>query len=475
MPASVHYLSRVTLAAVPPAPGPLPPGALPAGPPPPGPLPPGPPAPRHVWEELLYFRDLQRDVLGTIAQRFATYGDVYYGRVRGMGVFSAMDPEFIHAVLVSEAKSFRRRTIDLEFLGNGVLTSTGEDWRRKRRRLQPSFRHESILGYGALIREESDRLLAAYQPGSVLELHSSMRELTLRVVCRALFGQEFLGSADRLGHATRVLQEAVLRPKLLPPWVPTPATLRHRRMSALVDREVYRILERAESAPGSLLAALRASLEGEGAPDPRERVTQELRDEVVTLLLAGHETTALALTWAFYLVAQHPELDGPLREEIERVTGGKPVGTEHFAGLELTQRVLSEASRLYPPVYVVPRVCTEDVRIGPYPVQKGDELWLWIYFMHHDPRWFARPERFDPDRFLPGGEASRSPRAHLPFGAGLRSCIGRGFATLEAALVLASVLQRHRLELVDHRPVFPRPRITLAPARPVRVRLRART
>lgn len=422
-----------------------------------------------MWDELLYFRDLKRDVLGTIAQRFATYGDVYYGRVRGMGVFSAMDPEFIHAVLVSEAKAFRRRTIDLEFLGDGVLTSTGEAWRRKRRRLQPSFRHESILGYATLIREESERLLAAQRPGAVIELHAAMRELTLRVVCRALFGQEFLGSADRLGHATRVLQEAVLRPKLLPPWAPTPANLQHRRMRALVDREVYRILERAESAPGSLLAALRASLDGDGAPD-----ASELRDEVVTLLLAGHETTALSLTWTCFAIARQPELDAPLHAEIARVTGGQPVAAEHFAGLELTQRVLSEASRLYPPVYVIPRVCTEDVRIGPYPVQKGDELWLWVYFMHHDARWFARPERFDPDRFLPGGEASRNPRAYVPFGAGLRSCIGRGFATLEAALVLAALLQRYRLELVDHRPLFPRPRITLAPGRPVRVRLHAR-
>jgi cytochrome P450 len=438
-------------------------------------LPPGPPSPRHLWQELLYFRDLKRDVLGTIAQRFATYGDVYYGRVRGQGVFSALDPEFLHAVLVSEAQSFRRRTIDLEFLGNGVLTSNGEEWRAKRRRLQPGFRHESIQGYAALIRQEVARLLDGRRPGSPLELHSSMRDVTLRVVCRALFGQEFSGDADALGRATRILQEAVLRPKILPSWAPTPANLQHRRMSARVDRQVYRILDRGDAAPGSLLARLRERLDtGENGAGSSEQNRQELRDEVVTLLLAGHETTALALTWAFYLLALHPQIAQQVAEEVARVCAGQPPSAEHVPGLELTQRVLDETVRLYPPVYVIPRVCTRRVRVGRYAIAAGDEVWLWVYFMQRDARWFRLPERFDPERFLPGAEAARHPRAYLPFGAGLRSCIGRGFATLEAVLVLASVLQRFRLELTDHRPVFARPRITLAPARPIRVRLHAR-
>ena len=439
-------------------------------------LPPGPPSPRHLWEELLYFRDLKRDVIGTIAQRFATYGDVYYGRVRGQGVFSAMDPEFLHAVLVSQAPAFRRRTIDLEFLGDGVLTSNGEDWRAKRRRLQPGFRHESIQGYATLMGEEVERLLEGQRPGSLLELHSSMRDVTLRVVCRALFGQEFSGDADALGRATRILQEAVLRPKILPSWAPTPANLQHRRMRARVDRQVYRILDRGEAAPGSLLATLRERLDTrENGAGSREQNRRELRDEVVTLLLAGHETTALALTWAFYLLALHPQIAQLVAEEIARVCAGQPPRAEHLPGLELTQRVLDETVRLYPPVYVIPRVCTRPVRVGRYAIEAGDELWLWVYFMQRDARWFRLPERFDPERFLPGAEASRHPRAYLPFGAGLRSCIGRGFATLEAVLVLASVLQRFRLELTDHRPVFARPRITLAPARPIRVRLHARS
>ncbi|HKO93667.1 MAG TPA: cytochrome P450 [Polyangiaceae bacterium] len=435
-------------------------------------LPPGPPPPRHVLDELLYLRDLKQDVLGTVAQRFATYGDVYYGKIRGQGIFSAMDPEFLRSVLVTEASSFRRRTIDLEFLGNGVLTSTGEDWRRKRRRLQPGFRHDSVLGYAALIGEETERMLARVRPGSRLELHSSLRDLTLRVVCRALFGQQFTGNAERLGHATRVLQEAVLRPKFLPSWMTSPAQLRHRRMQARVDRDVYRILERAESDPGSLLSQLRAQQAASGEDGPESR--EELRDEVVTLLLAGHETTALALTWAFYLLALHPEQDERLAEEIARVSRGERIDGRHFAELEATGRVLKEAVRLYPPVYVIPRVCTAAVDIGRYRVSAGDELWLWVYFMHHDARWFSLPERFNPERFLSEGAGAFPPHAYIPFGAGSRSCIGQGFAMLEAVLVIAQVLQRFRLVLSDSRPVFLRPRITLAPARSIEVRLEPR-
>jgi cytochrome P450 len=422
-----------------------------------------------LLQELLYFEELRKDVLGTLAQRFAVYGDVYYSSVRGHGAFSAMDPEFIHAVLVTKASSFRRRTIDLEFLGNGVLTSHGEDWRRRRRRLNPGFRHDMIAGYAALMRAEVEGWLGGLEAGTHLELHESMRDLTLRIVCSALFGQQFGGDARELGRATRILQEAVLRPKILPPWVPTPYRLRHRYMSRLVDRQVYAIIDRGESAPGSLLSALRTALDA-GEPASRE----ELRDEVVTLLLAGHETTALALTWAFYLIALHPKIDERIAEELERVTGGETPDHRHFERLEFTRRVLDETMRLYPPVYVVPRVCIEPVKVGGYWISPGNEVWLWSYFMHRDARWFSLPDRFDPDRFLSRAQSAHSLRTYLPFGAGMRSCIGQGFATLEAVLVIAAVLQRFRPELTDARPVYPHPRITLSPGRAVRVRMHAR-
>jgi cytochrome P450 len=431
-------------------------------------VPPGPPAARGVLDELAHFRDLRADVLGTIGSRFATYGDLYYAPVVGYDVYSACHPDVVHDVLVTHAGSFRKRNIDLEVLGNGLLMSEGDYWRRQRRRIQPGFRHESIQRYAELIGDEIEQLCARLQPGSVLELRSTLLELTLRVVCRALFGQRFAGDARRLARAMHVLQEAVVTPKVLPPWLPTPRRLRHERMRAVVDEEVYAILDNAESTPGSLLGELRAAVDAEGAMTRRE-----LRDEVVTLFLAGHETTALALTWAFYLVAIHPEVDRALGEEL-RGSGSAPPSARQLEALDLCPRVLKESMRLYPPVYVIPRVVERAVKLGGYWLAPGATIWLWTYFMQRDPRWFHLPDRFDPARFLPEGEASRHPRAYVPFGAGTRSCIGKHFANLEALIVLSALLSRYRLELVDTRPLRARPRVTLAPDRPVRVRLMSR-
>lgn len=431
-------------------------------------VPPGPPPARGFLDELSHFRDLRANVLGTLGQRFATYGDFYYASVVGFDVYSTCDPDITHDVLVTHAARFKKRSIDLELLGNGLLLSEGEHWRRQRRRIQPGFRHESIQRYAALIADEVEQLLARLAPGSVIELRSEMLALTLRVVCRALFGQSFSGDARRLAHAMHVLQEAVVTPKFLPPWLPTPRRLRDERMRAIIDEEVYAILDRAQAAPGSLLHELR------GAADEQGGMTrQELRDEVVTLFLAGHETTALALTWAFYLVALHPSVDRALADELCQ-GGGATRGARALEALDLCPRVLKEAMRLYPPVYVIPRVVERRVKLGGYWLAPGATIWLWTYFMQRDPRWFRLPDRFDPDRFLPDGEASRQPRAYIPFGAGTRSCIGKHFANLEALMVLSSLLARYRLELVDTRPLPLRPRVTLSPARPVRVRLVSR-
>lgn len=434
-----------------------------------GTLPPGPPPPRHLLDELSRLRDLQQDVLGTFAQRFAIYGDVFYANVRGAEMYSTCHPDLAHDVLVTNAACFKKRTLDLEIFGSGLLTSDGEAWRRQRRRIQPGFHHASIARYGDLIAEEAERMLTGFSTRSSVELRAEMLELTLRVVCRALFGQAFEGNRRRLSRALRVLQEAVLEPKVLPSWVPTLGRLRRRRMTSVVDSEVYAIIDSAESAPESLLAQLKAATDEDGSMS-----RQQLRDEVVTLFLAGHETTALALTWTLYLVSLHPEVDRRLFEEIESVTQSGSVGAHHFQALKYTQQVIRESMRLYPPVYVIPRVCQKRVDLAGYPVQPGAEVWLWTYFIHRDPRWFHLPDRFDPDRFAPDGEAARHPRAYLPFGAGARACVGRHFAMLEAVMVLASILKRYRLAVVDGRPLRCLPRITLMPARPVQVLLQER-
>jgi cytochrome P450 len=431
-------------------------------------VPPGPRPAQGLWQELSYFNDLKQDVLGTLGQRFATFGDLHYGRIRDREVYATCDPELVHEVLVLQAARFGKRRMDLEVLGNGLLLSEGDFWRRQRRRIQPGFRHESIQRYALGMAEEIERFLAGLRPGAVIELRATMLELTLRIVCRALFGQSYRGDPERLAHAMRVLQEAVLVPKIAPAWLPTPGRVWRSHMRARVDREVFALIDDPDIAPDSLLAELRAAVDEAGS-----MTREQLRDEAVTLFLAGHETTALALVWTFYLVALQPEVDAALGAELASANAAR-LGAAELERLDLCQRVLKESLRLYPPVYVIPRLVQKPTKLAEYWLAPGAEIWLWIYFMQRDPRWFSLPDRFDPQRFAPGGEASKHPKAYAPFGAGTRSCIGRHFATLEAAMVLASVLRRYRLELVDGRVLRCRPRVTLAPARPVHVRLHPR-
>lgn len=428
--------------------------------------PPGPPASRHLLEQLRSLDDLRRDVLGTVGQRFATYGDFYYAEAPDVDMYSTCHPDLIQQVLVTQARSFRKRTTDLELLGNGLLTSDGAEWRRQRRRIQPGFRHESIQRYAQLIASEAESLLGGLREGAVIDIREEMMQLTLRIVCRALFGQHFAGRRERLARAIKILQEQVFLPKLFPQWLPTPSNLLRRHMFREIDREVYPIIDRGGE-PGSLLSDLVAMSDEEGAMS-----RQQLRDEVVTLFLAGHETTALTLTWTLYQLALHPELDAELGDAL--LAGAPDLVQLQPARVPLAERVLLEAMRLYPPAYVIPRVCAEPIELGGYRVMPGAEVWLWVYFMHHDARWFAEPERFRPDRFLPEAEAARRPNTFIPFGAGSRACVGRHFAMLEAVLCLAAVLRRFKLKLVSPRTVRVHPRITLAPARPIQVRLEER-
>ena len=430
-------------------------------------FPPGPAAARHLLDELRALDDLRRDVLGTVAQRFATYGDFYYNEAAGkVDMYHTCHPDLIHQVMVTQARAFRKRATDLEVLGNGLLTSDGEEWRRQRRRIQPGFRHESIQRYARLIAEEAEGLVHGLRDGDVLDLRQQMMQLTLRIVCRALFGQHFAGRSERLSRAMRLLQEQVFLPKFFPSWVPSPGNLLRRHLIAEVDREVFPIIDRGGE-PGSLLSDLLAMTDAEGAMTRRQ-----LRDEVVTLFLAGHETTALALTWTCYQLALHPEIDAALADELSCAPAD--LATAQLSRLPLAGRVLSETLRLYPPAYVVPRVCAEPLSLGGYRLEPGSEVWVWIYFMHHDGRWFDEPERFRPERFLPDAEAARRANTFIPFGAGSRACVGRHFADLEAILCLTALLRRFKLHLVSPRTVRLHPRITLAPARPIQIRLEAR-
>jgi cytochrome P450 len=353
-------------------------------------------------------------------------------------------------------------------------------WRRQRRLMQPAFHRERIAGYGPSMVEFTERLLASCRDGEVREIQSDMMRLTLQIACETLFGSDVAGEAAEVGAAfTTALECLQVRISglqiLLPDGVPTPTSLRLRRAVRRLDGLVYRIVaERRASAAdrGDLLSLL---LGARDADDGTGLTDRQLRDEVLTLVFAGHETTALALTWAWYLLAQHPAAEARLHAELAAVLGGRGPKAADVARLPFTNAVIAEALRLYPPVWGLGREATENTTLGGYPVGKGTIVLLSPWTLQRDPRYYAEPDAFRPERWL-DGLAQRLPRfAYFPFGGGPRQCIGNSFALLEAALVLATIAQRYHLALVPGQTIRPMPTGTLRPQDPIRMQLQVRS
>lgn len=305
-----------------------------------------------------------------------------------------------------------------------------------------------------------------------------MVDLTLRIVCRTLFSYRIDHKTDQVARAMSTLNGARATLNLTPEWLPTPGRIRANRAIALLDNIIYDIIEQRRVAPESaaqpndLLQRLLTAVDSE---DPESRLSdREIRDQLMTLFLAGHETTSHALTWTWYLLARNPEVEQQLHRELDQVLAGRAPTHEDLPALPCTEQILKEAMRLYPPAFVLARRAARDTEIGGYPVPEGSEVVLWLYMSHHDARWFPEPEAFQPERFGPEAGSQWPKLAWLPFGGGPRSCIGAEFAMTEARLILATLAQSFRPRLVSDRPVEPRPAITLAPKSTVRMRLEPR-
>jgi cytochrome P450 len=416
---------------------------------------------------------LSRGPIPLIRDRFDTYGDLYHvaGARGAPGTYVLRHPDHIREVLVTRGQSFHKRSRDLApFVGEGLFTSNGELWRRQRRLVQPALHQKEIHRYGPAMVDQTQAALARWRDGEVRELDRDMMALTLGVVCKALLDHDIADDADEVAEAMAVLQETVGAVDPLPDWVPTPLHRKRRAAVERLDAIIYPMIDRAHAAaPDSLLARLWQATDEEGRMSRRQ-----LRDELVTLFLAGHETTAVTMTWALLQLAEHPEDEAALHAELDHVLGDRAPGFEDLEALVVTKLAVQETLRLFPPIYIYPRVAIEDVQIAGYDVPAGSELVLWVYFCHRDPRWFPNPDAFVLGRFLPESGGVRHPHAWIPFGAGSRVCVGGHFAMAEATLILASIAQRFRLRPVSERRVAMNPRATLAPVGPVRMRLEAR-
>ena len=455
--------------------------------------PPGPPARRAGFlGSVAYYLDFAIDPIGFVAGRFARFGDLYYvpgpgraasdepaARARHPGLFVLRHPDHMMEVLVTRASKFEKTHSAFErlseFLGHGLLTADGDAWRRHRSMVNPAFGKKRLAGYARLMAAEAQRTLGAWQHGEERDVGRDMMELTLRAVSRTLFQHDVSDQTDQVARAMSAFHEAVGQPDLLPTWVPTPGRRRTRRATESLDRIIYGMIEARRRAPAAEDADLLQMLLSAVGDDGETRLDdREVRDELVTLFLAGHETTAHALTWTWYLLGQSPHAEAELHAELDRVLDGRAPTAEDLPSLPYTQQVVEESMRIYPPAYVVGRRAADDTEVGGFRVPRGSELILWILLTHRDERWWPDPQAFRPERFAPAEAAKRPKGSYLPFGAGPRACVGKAFAMIEAQLVLATLAQRFRLEPAGRVPVTVRPRITLCPSEPIRMRLARR-
>jgi cytochrome P450 len=430
------------------------------------PLPPSPPP-------IPTLARLARDPLGAMPALQREHGDLYYVSLPGVvRTCIVTHPEQVHQVLVRDFRSFRKDFVLRSLgpaLGEGLLLAEGDEWRRRRRLSQPGFHSSAIAGYAEAMTELAAETVAGWGPRRELDVHAQMMRLTLRIVGRTLFGQELGADADTIGHAldalVRVHKGVGSTSPLLPLWVPTPTHARWRRALRAVDGVIFRTIERHRREPveGTLLGMLIAATdEGGGLTD------RQLRDEAVTLLMAGHETTAVALTFALYLLSQHPEVEERLHAEVDALPHAP--GLADVPRLPYARAVVAETLRLFPPAWAMGREALEDVELGGYRVPKGTHLWLAPWVTHRDARWYADPEAFRPERWFDGElERSLPDGAYHPFGLGPRSCIGKRFAELEAVLVLATVAREHALRLSPGETLRLFPTITLRPEHGVRM------
>jgi cytochrome P450 len=433
---------------------------------------------------VLGYLAFRRDPLHYLTRLAREHGDIVYFNVGSQRAYLLNHPDLVRDVLVTRQDHFRKgRALQRSkrLLGEGLLTSEGEHHRRQRRLAQPAFHRKRIESYGDVMTAYAARHAARWRDGASVDIAREMMRLTLAIVGKTLFNADVEEDADDIAGALAEIME--LFNMLLLPYseylekLPLPQTRRFERARAKLDSIIYRIVEErrhdTEDA-GDLLSMLLAARDEEG--DGSGMSDQQIRDEVMTLILAGHETTANALSWTWYLLAQHPEVEKKLHAELDEVLdrGRRLPAVEDLPRLRYTEMILSESMRLYPPAWVVGRLAIKDYEVRGYVVPAGSLVLVSQYVMHRDARFFTDPERFNPQRWTPEAKESRPAYSYFPFGGGARRCVGEGFAWMEGVLLVATVASRWRMRLDPQHRVETYPRITLRPRRGIRVTLESR-
>lgn len=420
------------------------------------PVPLGPMIGANMLAQLRFGLRVTSDPLNIMLDWFKQYGDVVHLQFSETAhSYLFTHPDHFHTVLVEKATQFHKSFSYKDekrglarILGNGLVTSDGDYWRRQRKLIQPAFHARRIEAYAEEMVKMSVQMLQSWQDGKTLNVNQMMMQLTLAIVAKTILDTDINADAEQIAEAVTVFQHLVFGIDVFPLWLPTPAHLKQRAVEKVMNEIVARLITERRQVMGDrgdLLSMLLNSVDetGQGMTD------KQIRDEVATLFLAGHETTANALSWTWYLLAQHPEIEQKLHEELDSVLHGHPPKLADLKNLVYTELVLQESMRLYPPVWSMSRQALTDVAIGDYIIPKGSEVNLITYAMHHDSRWWPEAERFRPERFSPANQPSVPSMAYLPFSTGPRVCIGNSFAMMEAKLILATIAGQYALRMAN--------------------------
>ena len=429
-----------------------------------GSLPPGPPELPVVGQTFRYMRDLM-----SLLHQAAGYGDLVTLSRKPILIYLVNHPDLIRELYVTNHQKVGRGFLTGAYrylMGNGLVTADGSLHLRQRRLMQPQFHHERISGYAAAVTDFARRHEEGWHDGDRVDIAREMNQLTLRIVVKTLFGLDPPDAAQRIGNAFEISNDYITARSNQPVplrnllhRLPLPSTHRFKRGLAYLDRTVYSLIEqrRKSGLGGNDLLSLLLNVRDEEAADPEEAVMtdQQVRDEVITLFAAGHETTAVALTWTWYLLATHPDIQSRLRAELNEVLGGRVPTPDDIPNLPFTEQILTESLRLYPPIWSSGRMTFEPITLGGWEIPAGAGLSAPQFIIQRDPRWYEGPLEFRPDRWTSEFRENLPRFAYYPFGGGPRLCIGEGFAWMEAMLILATLGQRwtmrhdpqHKVEL----------------------------
>ena len=426
---------------------------------------------------------MRRDALGLIVSMMHRHGGLVRLDLGPRPVYLVTHPDLVQEVLQQKHRSVSKKTFGMAQLslvvGSGLLTSDGELWRRQRRIAQPAFHSQRLAGFAATMvkvaEETADRWAGPAASGGEIDVSREMMTATLQVVSTTLLGSDLSRAASEVADAIDFLLVEIRR-RINSPWlpplaVPTPANRRFQKMRATLDRLLGATIaarRRGEERGQDLLQMLVDAVDDETG----ERMNDEqLRDEVVTMFIAGHETTASALAWTFYLLSLHPGARERLWAELDRVLDGRRPALADLNALPFLGQVLDESMRLYPPAWIIARQTAEPMQVGSFDLPEDRTILLAPFAIHRSPEFWPNPLAFDPDRFAPDRVSAHHRFQYLPFGAATRMCIGKGFALIEAKLMLATILSRYRLDLVPDRAVALEAAVTLRPRDGIHMRV----